>query len=246
MGGLKLKSLGIRIHNFSMVECVKIIDFCVQQKTTKLVFTPNTDHLRLMQKNKAFHHSYLSADLLVPDGMPIVWLSKILTPKLKERVAGVDLVFQLCKLANEKGYSVLFIGGPENNVRMAKNKLTKIFPNLELLTNCPSYNIDEEENKGIVQVINKVSPDILLIGLGAPKQELWLTRHKHLLKAKVCLGVGGSFDMISGCKKRAPKTFQMLGLEWLFRISQDLKLSKRYFFDFLFFTRFMLKELFVK
>lgn len=246
MGDLELKSLGINIHNLSMVECIKIIDSWTQQNKTKLIFTTNTDHLKLMQHHPSFLQVYHSADLRIPDGMPLIWLSKLLTPKLKERVAGVDLVFNLCKLAHLKNHKVMFIGGPQKNVDIAKKKLTHLFPNLQLQTHCPTYNINKEENKEIINIINKTAPDILLVGFGAPKQELWLTKHKLLLNTKVCLGVGGSFDLISGCKKRAPKLLQKAGLEWLFRISQDRTLTKRYLADFFFLFKFTFKELFIK
>jgi len=230
----KIRLFDINIDNVSMDQAVNRIDGFISDKSgLKTVFTPNVDHLMMLRKDREFKDIYNKADFVIADGMPVVWASHILKKGLKEKVSGIDLVYKLYSLSENKGHSVYFLGAREDVMKDAVKKIKKQFPNLKITGfHSPSFNITKEENKEMISKINSAKPDMLFVGFGAPKQEIWLYNNKEKLKAKVGIGVGGSFVMISGRFKRAPKFMQKAGLEWLYRLIQDPKrLWKRYLRD---------------
>ncbi|MBC8412723.1 MAG: WecB/TagA/CpsF family glycosyltransferase [Nitrospira sp.] len=244
--------LGIPIDNlnkeetigqiFSMIEDFKSTGIPSNVVTANVDFVVNT--LKWGLKNSS-HPELLDilrrADLVTPDGMPIVWTSKLLGTPLKERVTGADLVPRIAEEAVKRGKSIYFLGGSEDSALKAAGTLTKYFPGLHIAgTGSPYVQIEgealaemEESDRPIIKDINKSGADILFIGFGNPKQELWYERNKSRLKVPVSIGVGGTFDFINGKVKRAPLWMQKSGMEWLYRISQDPKrLWKRYFVGF--------------
>jgi exopolysaccharide biosynthesis WecB/TagA/CpsF family protein/anti-anti-sigma factor len=177
-----------------------------------------------------------SADLINADGMPLVWLSKLLGAPLKERVAGADLVPELCEAAALHNARVFLLGGQEEITNKAAEKLVQDNPGLEIcgvatpFVNIEGEKIDDEENdRQLVEQINQAKPDILFIGFGNPKQLVWFQRNRDRLEVPVSIGVGGTFDFIADNVKRAPVWMQKNGLEWIYRLTQDPKrLWKRY------------------
>jgi len=169
--------------------------------------------------------------------MPLIWLSKMLGNPLSERVTGADLVPALAKECALTEHTMYFLGGQGNVAQQAANKLVENNPNLIISgVDAPFVNITgkkaitfEEDDAAVVEKINLANPDILLIAFGNPKQELWFARNKYRLKAGVAIGIGGTFEFITGSVSRAPKWVQKSGCEWIYRISQDPKrLWKRY------------------
>ncbi len=175
------------------------------------------------------------APLVSADGMPVVLLSRLLGEPLPERVAGADLVPLIAGRAAKTGARLYFLGGVEENTRAAAEILIRRFPGLRIAgIDCPFVKLDGSPesaalDREIIARINAAKTDILLVGFGNPKQELWAGRHAAELHCPVAIGVGGTFNFISGNVKRAPVWMQKSGTEWIFRLIQEPgRLWKRY------------------
>ncbi len=237
----------IRITNITLEQtCLSICD-AVGNNIKGYVVTPNVDHIVKLQKDNEFKEIYDNADLILADGMPLIWASKLLKKPLIEKVSGSDLFPELCKLAAEKGQSVYFLGALPGVAEKAKQVLQEKYSNLSVVgTHSPSmgFEKDDIENGNIIKMINIVKPDILFVGVGAPKQEKWIYNNLSKLDIKVALGIGASFDFIAGSVKRAPRWMQKIGLEWFFRVLQEPKrMFKRYFIEDSKFFIILLKEI---
>jgi len=249
----KIAILGIPIDNLSLEETVgctfDMISSFEQDRRPRHICTVNTDfvvntlawHLR-----KTRHPELLDilrkADLVTADGMPMVWTSRLLGTPLKGRVTGADLAPELAREASIRHRSIYLLGGKEDAAAQAARVLTDLYPDLEIAgCECPYVHtegenlIDATENDlPIAEKINASGADILLIAFGNPKQELWFERNRHRIEVPVSIGIGGTFEFITGSIRRAPLWMQRTGLEWLFRLTQDPKrLWKRYLMDFL-------------
>ena len=166
------------------------------------------------------------------DGQPLVWLSKLLGFKESERVAGPDLMQELCRLSPEKGYRHFFYGGAEGIPERLKTMFEETYPGIKIVgTFSPPFRpLTREEDENVVKLINDSKPDFLWVGLGAPKQEQWIADHLDRIQAPVQVGVGAAFDFFTGNVLRAPVWMQRAGLEWLFRLLKEpRRLWKRYF-----------------
>jgi len=225
----------IAIHNLSFAEALERIIALAQQHQTHYIVTPNTDHMVRLQQDEAFLKVYQGASLVVADGMPLIWASKLLKTPLKERVTGADLLPALCAQAAQRGLSVYFLGAAPGVAQQAADKLQAQHPQLKIagLYSPPfGFEHDPEECQKIVNYLNQCEPDIVFVGLGSPKQEFWIAQYQSLLKVGVLLGIGAAIAFAAGVEKRAPVIMQKLGLEWLHRLTQDPKrLSQRYFKD---------------
>lgn len=239
---------GLPIDNLSTEETVEKIFSMISQfkrdKTPRLIGSVNVDNLVMTHSwlpGKTPRHPEMlqilrSADLINADGMPLVWLSKLLGSPLKERVAGADLVPALCEAAALYNARVFLLGGQEEVTNKAAEKLVQDNPSLDIcgiatpFVNIEGEKIDDEENDMLlVEQINQARPDILFIGFGNPKQLIWFQRNRDRLQVPVSIGVGGTFDFIAGNVKRAPLWMQKSGMEWIYRFTQDPKrLWKRY------------------
>jgi N-acetylglucosaminyldiphosphoundecaprenol N-acetyl-beta-D-mannosaminyltransferase len=217
-----------------MQEAVSVI-VRMAQKTgvPRLVCTANLDHLATVRTDSEFLAIYKNADFVVADGMPLIWLSRFCNCRLKERIAGSDLFWELGRVSASTGIRLFFLGGQPGAAAKAESAILLRFPGAQVVgTYCPPFGTldDPVELKNIRDVIQNVSPDVLLVGFGSPKQEKWISNYKDVLGVPVSIGIGGSFDMAAGVVKRAPAWMQMNGLEWLFRLQQEPKrLWRRYF-----------------
>jgi N-acetylglucosaminyldiphosphoundecaprenol N-acetyl-beta-D-mannosaminyltransferase len=170
------------------------------------------------------------ADLIVTDGMPLVWMQKMHGVKEASRVRGSDLTISLCKYAEENDLSVGFYGGRQEVIDAVMERAAKELPKLKIVYafSPPFRHLTDEEDALVTAEINAAAPDILFIGLGCPKQENWMWTHKSKLKT-VMLGVGAAFDFYAGNLKESPEWMRKSGLEWLFRLTQEPKrLWRRY------------------
>lgn len=224
-----------RFDNVNMAGAVeRILQLVHKADSPQHVCTGNMDHLALLNEDAEFQAIYSSAALVLADGMPIVWLSRLRpdTENLVERVAGSDLLFELCRASAWTGLKLFFLGGMPGAADAAKEILEERFPGVQICgTYCPpkeTFDTPEEQNN-IAEILRAANPDVLLVGLGAPKQEKWIARHKMQLGVPVSIGVGGSFEMAAGMILRAPQLIQRMGMEWAWRLLQDPKrLYKRY------------------
>jgi N-acetylglucosaminyldiphosphoundecaprenol N-acetyl-beta-D-mannosaminyltransferase len=198
------------------------------------VFTPNVDHVVTAEDNDAFARAYAAADLTLADGMPLVWLSRWLGPRLPEKVSGSDLVPRLLDLAAARAFRVFLFGGAEGSVERAASRIQDRYPRIQIVgLASPRVEIDEppEQRAKVVQTIQVTKPDLVLVGLGSPKQELFIHAVARDLAPAVLLGVGASIDFLAGAVPRAPAWVSSHGLEWLYRLTREPKrLAPRYLF----------------
>lgn len=209
------------------------------------VVTPNVDHIVKLETDAEFVEVYKHADLVLTDGKPLIWISKYYGEPIPEKISGSDLFPALCARAAERGYTMFLLGAAEGVAARAARNLMAQYPSLDIVgTYSPEYGFERDEKKidKIISIVNAAEPDILIAGLGAPKQEKFLYRNRDRLKARLSLGLGASIDFAAGEVSRAPKWMSEHGLEWLYRITQDPKrLAKRYLVDDMQILRLALK-----
>lgn len=226
--------LGVPFDNVSMDEAVSFIDDKIAEGGFHQIATANVDFLIHAIREKELQDILCSCDLVVPDGMPIVWAARMMGTRLKERVCGVDLVPRLAELAVRRGYGIYLLGACERSSAMAAAVLKERYPGLRIVGRYspPLQPLEEMDHEDILGRIERAGPDILLVAMGNPKQERWLAMHRDRLRVPVCIGVGGSLDFLAGKVARAPRWMQARGLEWLHRTLQEPgRLAKRYLHD---------------
>lgn len=209
--------LGVPFDAVTMNEAVAKAKKLLQEEGQHIICTPNPEIVMEAQKDKELMNILHEADMVVPDGIGVVWASKYSEIRLTERVAGYDLTQNLMAALAATDETFYFFGGAPGVASTAARKMMKKYPGLKVVGVHNGY-FDEKEEKRIIQDIKTKAPSILLVGLGAPKQEKWIYDNIRLTGAKVAIGVGGSFDVMAGNVKRAPKIFQKLGLEWFHRL----------------------------
>lgn len=245
----KCELFGLSIDNVDFKGAIDLVNSLVElptQEKGRYIVTPNVDHIVKLQHDKNFQTIYDGAAAIFADGMPLVWASRLLGKPLKERVAGSDLFPAICELSARKGYSLFFLGGLPGVAETAKSELDNRYPGLNVVgTYSPPFGFENDatENRKIIDLINQKRPDILFIGLGAPKQEKWIAQHIDSLDIKLALCIGASFDFIAGTVKRSPMWMQKSGFEWLYRLlSEPGRLWRRYLVDDTAFLKIVLQE----
>ncbi len=210
--------LGCKVHLLNMAEAVQIIEQLVEDRTKcSQVVTLNAEIIYQTKKEEELQSIINQANLVTADGIGTVWGARTLGYPQKERVSGIDLLYELCTTGATRGWKIYLLGAAPGVAEKAGQKLEQNYPGLKVCGNWHGYFSLEDENE-IIADINSKSPDILFVALGAPKQEYWIDQKRDTLKVPVCVGVGGSFDVIAGVKKRAPRIFIALNLEWLYRL----------------------------
>jgi exopolysaccharide biosynthesis WecB/TagA/CpsF family protein len=225
---------GILIDQLDLTGALQQIQHFVTTRQPHQVVTVNLDFLSISARDLEFREVLNTADLAVADGMPLVWLSHLRGEPLAERVAGVDLVVETCRLAAANGQSVFLLGAAEGVADIAANRLRVMFPGLNVsgTYSPPVGALSGRENDLIVNMIRTARPDFLFVALGAPTQDLWIREHQQQLQVPVAIGVGCVFDLLAGSAKRAPMWMQAVGLEWAFRlIREPARLWRRYLID---------------
>jgi N-acetylglucosaminyldiphosphoundecaprenol N-acetyl-beta-D-mannosaminyltransferase len=221
-----------KIHRCSLGEAVDAIaSHAASRGKPAYVVTPNAQHIVLLERDARLRRIYDEAALVTPDGMSLVVASNLLGGRLKQRVAGVDLFEKLCERAEQLHLRVFLLGGCPGSAELAAAVLKRRYSSLVIQTLCPpmGFERDEEQLNQIRATILAASPHLLFAALGAPKQEYWVYDWGTTLGVPVCVGVGGSFEMVAGVVPRAPEWVQRLGMEWLFRLLQEpRRLWRRY------------------
>lgn len=218
-----------------------------REQPVPFVVTPNVNHLVLLEKSSALRDAYANAALVVVDGKPVKKALQCFGHAIPETIPGSDLVPNIFSEASSgRTVSTFFLGaGPGVAVQAAANVM-KQWPHVNVV-GCYSppfgFETDTEENRKITTMINEVNPDVLVVGLGAPKQEIWAASNCAQLKAGIVLCVGATIDFLAGEKSRAPAWMQKLSIEWLYRmISEPRRLAKRYAYDGMIFPALLYKE----
>lgn len=218
--------LDVNIDVLNMSQAIERISDFLKEDCVKTVFTPNSEIIMVAQKDNELKNILNNSDMLIADGIGVVWASRMVGKSIPERVTGFDTMTNLFKEGSDGSISFYLLGGKPGTVEKAHKELLKQYPNINVAGMHHGYfNADEE--KEIIKEINDLCPDILLVALGAPKQEKWIYNNKANLCVKVCMGVGGCFDVIAGNVKRAPVVFQRLGLEWFYRLIKEPSRYKR-------------------
>ena len=231
----RMKFMNTEIDNLTMKETIDEIDKLIKEDKNAYVVTPNVDHIVKLETDKELQEVYKDADLILTDGKPLIWISKFYKTPIKEKISGSDLFPLLCEMAAEKGYNMFFLGAGEGVANKAAQNLTNKFPKLNIVgTYSPPFGFekDKKEIEKIINMVNKANSQILIVGLGCPKQEKFIHKYRKELNVPISLGLGASLDFEAGNIKRAPKWMSDNGLEWLYRLSKEPKrMFKRYIVD---------------
>lgn len=228
---------GVPFHNVSYQGAVDWMISRMHSGEPAIVATANVDFLMQAWEDPELHTILLEADLVLADGAPIVGLSALFGPRLCQRVTGSDLTPLLAKACEKEQFKVFLLGGQPGVAQKSADVLTQNNPGLEIsgTFSPPMLPLSEMKTSEIAALVNAAQPDLLLVALGAPKQEKFIRRHFELWRVPVSMGVGGTLDFLAGVQWRAPRLVQRMALEWLWRLSTNPKrLLQRYFRNALF------------
>lgn len=213
----RIEILGVKVDRVTFDEALDIAESFAKEEGVSAIFTPNSEIVMSAQDDAELMTILNNADMCTADGVGIVYGSRILKDPVPERVAGFDLVCSLLERASKTGEGVFLFGAKPGVAEAAKAKMEEKYPGLSVV-GCRNGYFKPEDEAEIVQQINESGAKLLLVCLGAPKQEKWIAAHKDELKVNLCMGVGGTLDVFAGVAKRAPKIFIKLNLEWAYRI----------------------------
>ncbi len=196
------------------------IETLIQSEGQHMVATADSSMIFDAQSDSELRSILEAADLVTPDSSGVIWAGKRRGEPFPEKVSGVDLVARLCELSAQKGYKIAILGAAPGVAETAAEKLTLQFPGCNIVGTRHGF-FPTESDEVVAEEIGALKPDILFVAMGIPRQEKFIARHKSLHRAKVAIGVGGSFDVYSGKAKRAPVFIQKAKMEWLWRLLQN-------------------------
>lgn len=245
---------GIRIDRVTMDQAIERLRAWInqQERTCRYVVTPNLDHAVQLQANESLRDAYRSAAMVVADGWPLVTASRIFRDPLPERVAGSDLVPALFHSLNEANGAgtVYLLGAAPGVAELAAKKIEHRWPRVKVVgTHSPPFGFDKDptQSQDAIQRINRCNPDVLVVGLGAPKQEVWLNQYQSQLTVGVAIAAGGTIDFLAGRQTRAPRWVQKLRMEWSHRLlTNPGRLTGRYARNAWHLPRLLLQEHFAR
>src|SRR5688572_9394470 len=231
----RVELFGVEIDPLRMDEAVGLVLSWSRAEPgrCRYVVTPNVDHVVMLQHHEGLRAAYREAGMVLVDGAPVLWSARLLRRQVPERVAGSDLVPALFDaVTDDSPIRVFLLGAGPGVAERAAARIQRQWPAVKVVgTYSPplGFERDGAENAAILERIATAQPDVLVVGLGAPKQELWVHEHRGRIPAKVALCVGATIDFLAGEKSRAPRWMQRVGLEWLYRVASEPKrLASRY------------------
>lgn len=226
---MKIDFLGIPVDSITMAETVNLIDIAIQRNENINHVVINAGKVVSMLNDKELFNSVVSCDIINADGQSIVWAARFLGKKLPGRVAGIDLMQELVKLAYTRNYKCFFFGADEEVVKKVVETYTEKYGSKIIAGYRNGYFTAEDEPE-IARQIAESGAQLLFVAITSPKKEIFLFKYKDILKKiNFTMGVGGTFDIIAGLTKRAPKWLQNIGMEWFFRLAQEPgRMWKRY------------------
>lgn len=220
---MRFEVLGVKIDDYSMLETVRRIQEAIEKKEYTWVVTANPELIFAAGADARLKQLINRAQLITPDGVGVVWAANRLGHPVPERVTGIDLLEAIFPVASEKGWRISLLGSKPEVAELAVHKVADKYPGIVWQTQHGYFQPNEQA--GIIERIREFNPDLLLVGLGAPRQEFWIASHLDL--ATVSIGVGGSFDALAGLNKRAPQWIQDIHLEWLYRLLKQPQRLRR-------------------
>ena len=218
--------LGIPVDSMTMSETVEKIRAFIEEGGMHTIYTPNAEIIMAAQRDPQLRDILTNANILTADGAGVVLGSKILGRSVPEKVSGVDLIREVFKAYSHKGLRCFLFGSKPGVAEEAAVKIVADYPGV-VIAGCRNGYFTVDEDEEIVNTINAANADILLVALGAPRQEKWISDHKDKLNVRICMGVGGAIDVISGRVKLAPDFFRRNGLEWLYRLYKEPRRARR-------------------
>ena len=219
----KEQILGFNVITYNSEELVRRIFDDYSNNEQLFIVNINPEIAVSNYKNEKIKQTFNEQKYQIPDGTGIVWASKKKKGNIKERITGIDLMQKICEKSQQYSCKIFLYGANNENINNAKKELEKEYPNINIIDTCNGY----EDEKKVVNQIKKCNADIVFVGTGSPKQEQFIIENKDILKnVKIFMPVGGTFDVISKAKKRAPKWIIKCNLEWLYRLFQE---PKRFF-----------------
>jgi N-acetylglucosaminyldiphosphoundecaprenol N-acetyl-beta-D-mannosaminyltransferase len=223
--------LGVQVSAINLADAVETIERWIREGSRNYVCVTGVHGVMESRSDERLRDIHNRAGLVTPDGMPLVWILRLLGKRRTERIYGPDLLRKLTATSALRGDRQFYYGGADGVAEKLKQALTTAYPGLQVAgTLCPPFRqLTREEDDAVVDAINAARPDIVWVGLSTPKQERWMASHLGRIDAPVMIGVGAAFDFLAGTKRQAPLWMQRNGLEWLFRLcSEPGRLWRRY------------------
>ncbi len=209
--------LGLPVHAVTMADTLAWVEAAVAARVPRQICTANPEFILAARRDPAFRAVLQHADLVLPDGVGLLWAARRLGGTLPERVAGSDLIYRLAEQGAERGWRIFYLGAAEGVAARTAEVLRARWPGL-VVAGTFAGSPRPEDDEALVARVRAAAPDILLVAYGAPRQDLWIARNLDRLGVPVSVGVGGAFDFVAGVARRAPRWAQRLGLEWLHRL----------------------------
>jgi len=235
--------LGLPIDPLTMDAAIERVERAIQQRSRLLIGVVNAAKLVNLRRDGELRDAVLACDMLLADGMSVVWAGRLLRRRLPERVTGIDLMLRMLEVADRRGYRVFFLGATEEVLSATVARIRREYPGVCVAGARNGYFGGEEESRVAAQIAT-AQPDMLLVAMSSPNKELFLRRWSSHMDVPVLHGVGGAFDVYAGKVRRAPPLWQRRGMEWFYRVLQEpRRLWKRYLVTNTLFTLLVLREL---
>ena len=239
----QIRLLGVPIDALTMSQAVALAERAIRRRSTLLVAVVNAAKLVNLRRRASLRRAILSADLVLADGMSVVWATRLLRRPVPERVTGIDLMMALLARADQCGYRVYCLGATDAVLEQAVTRIQRDFPHARIVGRHNGY-FSPDQAEQIAADIAAVRPDLLFVAMSSPKKEEFLAQWVPVMGVPVCHGVGGAFDVLAGRTKRAPQLWRRLGLEWLYRVLQEpRRLARRYLVTNTLFSWLVLREM---
>jgi len=243
----RIEVSNIKINPVQIPQVIKIMSNWINEKSFgNYIVIANAYDFFCGIKSKVIRESMNSSSLTVPDGFSLLLFCRLYGYPLKKRVCGPDLMAKFLEFSQKRGYSHFFYGSTEKVLQKLEQNIRKTYPKIRIVGKFspPFRNLTSEEKANIIEMINHSKTDVLWVGLGCPKQQLWMYENRDKIHVPIMLGVGAAFDFLANTKPRAPKWMQDKGLEWLFRLTREpQRLWSRYLVGNIIFVGILLKEL---
>jgi N-acetylglucosaminyldiphosphoundecaprenol N-acetyl-beta-D-mannosaminyltransferase len=238
----RINILGAPVDALTMDGTIDLINTAIKSNKPIHHVVVNAAKIVNMKKDKELYDSVVSCDIINADGQAVIWAAKILGTPLPERVTGIDLMENIVKLANKNNYRIFFFGAKEEIVK----KIVEIYTNKyskKIISGYRNGYFQKDEENNIAAMIADSKPDILFVAIPSPRKEIFLNNYKNIIKVPFIMGVGGSFDVVSGKISRAPIWMQNIGMEWFYRfVKEPRKMWKRYLTTNSLFIYYLLKK----
>ncbi|HEG44550.1 MAG TPA: glycosyltransferase [Phycisphaerales bacterium] len=233
---------GLNVFAMRMDEVLDLCERHIKKREALLLGVVNAAKIVNSRRDIQLRKSLDETDIILADGLPIVWVSKLIGRPLPERIAGIDIMLELIKRSGKEHYSIYFLGATNEVVHKVAEMVEGWYPGV-VIAGCHDGYFDESQEIQVVEEIKQSHADILFVAMGSPKKENFLRKWRTYMDVPVCHGVGGSFDVVAGVTRRAPHWMQQAGLEWFYRMMQEpRRLWKRYFVTNSIFIMLSIKE----